>query len=189
MRDLPREVVVMVDEAYYEFVSAKDYPQTLPWVASYPQLIVTRTFSKAYGLAGLRVGYGMSSAGVAQALEAVREPFNVNSLAQVAAVAALGDAAFLKRSQQLVREGTRFLTRELERLRIRYVPSATNFILMELGPRASSVAHALLRRGVIVREMSAWKLPGCIRVTLGTMPENRRFIAALKQSLTKGGVA
>jgi histidinol-phosphate aminotransferase len=183
LRNLPRQVLVMVDEAYYEFVTAKNYPQTMPWVGQRP-LIVTRTFSKAYGLAGLRVGYGLAAPAIVSALDAVREPFNVNSLAQTAAVAALGDVAFLKRSQQLVRDGMRYLTQALGRLRIRFVPSTTNFVLLELGPRAQEVAHALLRRGVIVREMSAWQLPGCVRVTLGTMPENRRFIAALQRSLT-----
>ena len=182
--DLSSETIVFLDEAYYEFVEAADYPQTLRYVKDRP-VIVTRSFSKAYGLAGLRVGYGIAQPPVIAAMNAVREPFNVNSLAQASAAAALGDAAFLDRTRQLVRDGRRYLTKELDATRLRYVPSVTNFVLIELGPRAPQVAEALLRRGIIVREMSAWKLPDCIRVTIGTMAENRRFIQALKQCLTK----
>ena len=181
--DLSSETIVFLDEAYYEFVEAADYPQTLRYVKDRP-VIVTRSFSKAYGLAGLRVGYGIAQPTLIAAMNAVREPFNVNSLAQVAAAAALGDAAFLGRTRQLVRDGRRYLTKELDATRLRYVPSVTNFILIELGPRAPQVAEALLCRGIIVREMSAWKLPDCIRVTIGTMAENRRFIQELKRCLT-----
>ena len=173
-----------MDEAYYEFVEAKDYPQTLPQIRD-RSLIVTRTFSKAYGLAGLRVGYGIAQPPIIAAMEAVREPFNVNSLAQVAATAALEDTQFLSRTLRTIREGRRYLTSELDALHVRHVPSATNFILIELGPGAAEIAQQLLERGVIVREMSGWKLSGCIRVTIGTMTENRRFVQALKQCLTK----
>ncbi len=180
MQGLPRHVVVVVDEAYYEFVEARDYPQTVPQVRRYP-LLVTRSFSKAYGLAGLRVGYGVAEPSLIRALDAVREPFNVNTLAQVAAAAALDDRAFLAKSRRMLREGRRYLTKELAKLHLRPVPSVANFFLIELGPRALKVADALLRRGVIVREMSAWKLSGFIRVTIGTMPENRRYIRVLKE--------
>ena len=182
LQGLPKQTLVFMDEAYYEFVTARDYPQTLAVVEEHP-LIVTRSFSKAYGLAGLRVGYGVARPSIIAALEAVREPFNVNSLAQVAAAAALDDAAFLAKTRRLTSEGMQYLRRELDRLQLRYVPSVTNFLLIELGPRAAEVAEALLRRGVIVREMSAWKLSGCLRVTVGTMPENRRFIAALRAAV------
>ena len=184
LRDLPAETIVMVDEAYYEFVDATDYPQTLSWVMDRP-LIITRSFSKAYGLAGLRVGYGIAQPSLIAAMHQVREPFNVNSLAQAAAEAALADAAFLAKTRRLVQDGRRYLVKELDRLRLRYVPSVTNFLLIELGPGAAEVARKLLARGVIVREMSAWKLPGCIRVTVGTMAENRRFIQALRPCLTR----
>ena len=182
LRDLPRETIVFLDEAYYEFADARDYPQSLPWVSSH-SLIITRTFSKAYGLAGLRVGYGIAQPAIIAAMEAVREPFNVNSLAQVAATAALDDAAYLKRVRRTVAEGRKYLTAQLDHLKIRWVPSATNFLLLELGVGAPAVAHALLRRGVIIREMSGWHLDGFLRVTIGTMPENRRFIHALKSAL------
>lgn len=182
LRDLPPETIVFLDEAYYEFVEAADYPQSLRYVNQRP-VIVTRSFSKAYGLAGLRIGYGVAQPPLIAAMEAVREPFNVNSLAQAAASAALEDSAFLTRSRRMVREGRRYLTTAFDTLKIRHVPSVTNFILIELGPRAADVARKLLSRGVIVREMSAWNLTGCLRVTIGTMAENRKFIQALKRCL------
>ena len=184
LRDLSSDTIVFMDEAYYEFVDAADYPQTLSTVKDRP-VIVTRSFSKAYGLAGLRVGYGVAQPSLIAAMEAVREPFNVNSLAQAAAAAALDDTAFLAKTRRLVQEGRRYLTNELNRLKLRHVPSVTNFILMDIGPRAPDIARALLSRGVIVREMSAWKLTGHLRVTIGTMSENKRFIAALKQCLKR----
>ena len=182
LRDLNRETIVFLDEAYYEFVEAADYPQSLAQLEAHP-LIVTRSFSKAYGLAGLRIGYGAARPSLIAAMDAVREPFNVNSLAQAAAAAALDDAAFLKRTRQLVAEGRRYLERELTRLKLRSIPSVTNFLMIHLGPRAPEIANALLSRGVIVRDLSAWKLPECLRVTIGTMAENRRFIAALTACL------
>ncbi len=182
LRDLSRDTIVFLDEAYYEFVEAPDYPQTLGLLHDHP-VIVTRSFSKAYGLAGLRIGYGAAQPSLIAAMDAVREPFNVNSLAQAAAAAALDDAAFLARTRQLVRDGRRYLAKELDRLKLRYVPSVTNFLLIELGPGAPDVARRLLSRGVIVRDLSAWQLPECLRVTIGTMAENRRFITTLTQCL------
>ena len=181
LRGLPEQVVVVMDEAYYEFVEAKDYPQTLTYLHDAP-LIITRSFSKAYGLAGLRVGYGIARPSLIRAMDAVREPFNVNALAQTAACAALDDAVFLRKTRRMTEDGRRYLARQLSGLGLRVVPSETNFLLVELGPSASSVAKRLLSEGVIVREMSAWKLQGFLRVTIGTMPENRRFIRALKTS-------
>lgn len=180
LRDLPSQVIVFMDEAYYEFVEAKDYPQTLRYLEE-SSLIVTRSFSKAYGLAGLRVGYGLATPSLIRAMDAVREPFNVNRLAQVAALAALDDTTFLKRTRQMVREGRRYLSQELARLGLRAIPSVTNFVLVDVGPQAAQLAERLLDHGVIVREMSAWKLHGCLRVTIGTMAENRRLIRALTQ--------
>ena len=184
LRALPPSTIAFLDEAYYEFVDADDYPKTLSYVKDH-SVIVTRTFSKAYGLAGLRVGYGVAQPTLVAAMNAIREPFNVNSLAQAAAAAALGDTAFLARTRHLVQEGRRYLTKELDALKLRRVPSVANFILIQLGSRASEVAGALLSRGVIVREMSAWKLSGCLRVTIGTMAENRRFMQELKRCVTR----
>jgi histidinol-phosphate aminotransferase len=179
---LPPQVLVLIDEAYHEFVTARDYPRALAHVADKP-VLVTRSFSKAYGLAGLRIGYGIAAPGIIAALEAVREPFNVNSLAQAAAVGALDDTGYLARSRRLLEQGRRYLTAELDALGIDYLDGVANFFLLKVGPKAPQVAEALLHRGLIVREMSAWKLPGCIRVTFGTMTENRAFIRALKQYL------
>lgn len=182
LKDLPGQTIVFLDEAYYEFVEADDYPQTLAMINHQP-LIVTRSFSKAYGLAGLRIGYGIGQPSLIAAMDAVREPFNVNSLAQAAAEGALADSAYLLRSRRLCRNGRAYLMRELKRLEVTVIPSVTNFILLEVGPNAQTIARRLMDHGVIVREMGAWKLPRCLRVTIGTMPENRRFIAALKKCL------
>jgi len=179
---LPSQMIVVMDEAYYEFVEAPDYPRTLHWIDR-AALLVTRSFSKAYGLAGLRVGYGIARPSLIRALDAVREPFNVNRLAQVAACAALEDRTFLRRTKAMVREGRRYLTRELAQLGLSVVPSVTNFFLIKFGPGAARVAQGLLERGIIVREMSAWKLDGFLRVTIGTMPENRQFIKSLKKMI------
>jgi histidinol-phosphate aminotransferase len=183
---LPAHVLVVLDEAYYEFADAPDYPQTIGWAAEHP-LLITRTFSKAYGLAGLRVGYGVAQPPIIKALEAMREPFNVNSLAQAAAIAALGDRAFLAKTRRLTAEGKARLTRELAAVGLEVVPSQTNFLLVRVGPGAESLAQDLLRRGVIVRDMRAWKLEGYVRVTVGTEPENRRLVQALRAALDRGG--
>ena len=182
LQDLPQQTLVCLDEAYYEFVEADDYPQSLRRLNHAP-LLITRTFSKAYGLAGLRVGYGFAQPSIIRALDAVREPFNVNRLAQVAACAALEDEAFLERTKRTAQEGRRHLTAELVRLGLRVVPSVTNFLLVELGPDAAQIARCLLEQGIIVREMSAWKLAGHLRITVGTMAENRRCLKALKRCL------
>jgi len=184
LRNLPPQALVVLDEAYYEFARAEDYPQSLGYVER-SRLLITRSFSKAYGLAGLRVGYCIAQPPIIRALDAVREPFNVNSLAQLAATAALADQAFLRRTLAAVDEGRRYLERELGRLRLTVRPSVTNFLLIDLGPKAVDLARRLLEQGVIVRDMRAWKLDGHLRVTIGTMPENRRFIAALKRCLRR----
>ena len=145
--------------------------------------MVTRTFSKAYGLAGLRVGYSVSSPEIAAALGKVREPFNVNLLAQEAAVAALDDKAHLNKTVRTVNEGRNYLTRELTRLGARCVDTVTNFILADLKKEAQPVYQKLLKQGVIVRPMNAWGLQTFIRVTIGTMADNRRFIKALQHAL------
>ena len=177
---LPPGVILFFDEAYAEWVDAPDYPQTLPLIGSRP-VIVARTFSKAYGLAGLRVGYGMASPELIDAMRRVREPFNVNSLAQVAAAAALDDADHLEATRRLLREEKRKLVRALEEMKFRYVPSVTNFILFQAGPKAAELAQRLLKKGIIVRHMQAWDLPEYIRVTVGLPEENDAFIQTLKQ--------
>jgi histidinol-phosphate aminotransferase len=183
LKGLPEGVIVLLDEAYFEFAEDKDYPNGLDYLGK-NNLIVTRTFSKAYGLAGLRVGYGVSSPEIIKYMEAVREPFNVNSLAQIGAIAALKDKEFLARSKKVVREGKKFLYSELKTMGIRYVPSVTNFILIELGPKSGEVTEGLLKKGIIIRNMKAWGLENFIRVTVGKESENKRFIKELKKIIT-----
>ncbi|PIQ81955.1 MAG: histidinol-phosphate transaminase [Candidatus Omnitrophica bacterium CG11_big_fil_rev_8_21_14_0_20_64_10] len=180
----PDRVLVFLDEAYAELVDAPDYPDGLTHVGKKP-VFVTRTFSKAYGLAGLRVGYGVGAPEIVAALQKVREPFNVNSLAQAAAEAALDDAEFLERTRALLREEKGKIQAALKRLNLPAVPSAANFILFQAGPDAAGLMERLLRRGVIVRGMTAWGLSEHVRVTVGLPEENLRFIEALTAALNR----
>ena len=181
LKDLPKEVIVFFDEAYFEFVQEKEYPDTRKYLSKHP-VIITRSFSKAYGLAGVRIGYGISSPEIIDYLNRVREPFNVNALAQAAAVAALEDRAHLERTRRLVRSGKTYLYRHFDELGLRYFPSQTNFILVNVGD-GKSIYEKLLRFGVIVRDMTAWKMDAFIRVTVGKTEENKRLIRALQKIL------
>ena len=180
MSRLPKKTIVFFDEAYYEFAKGvKDYPDTMKYLKN-KNVIITRSFSKAYGLAGLRVGYGFANRGIADALNRVREPFNVNSPAQAGALAALKDKKYVEKTLKLVEGGKAYLCGELDGMGIKYIPSVTNFVLVRLGKNAKKIYKKLLKIGVIVREMSPWKLNNFIRVTIGTELENRKFIRALK---------
>jgi histidinol-phosphate aminotransferase len=179
---VPASVIVVLDEAYNEFLEPADQPNTPAWIARYPNLVVSRTFSKAHGLAALRVGYGVMDAAVADLLNRVRQPFNVNALAQAAALAALGDAEYVEASRSVNREGMRQLEAGLHSLALRYLPSHGNFILFELGD-APRIYQALLAQGVIVRPVGNYDLPAWLRVTVGTGPENARFLAALASAI------
>ncbi len=184
LEKVPSHVVVVLDEAYCEFAqSQRDYPNSLNYLKHFQNLIVTRTFSKAYGLAGLRVGYSMSSASLAYTLNKVREPFNVNFLAQVAAVAALDDKAFLKKSIQTVEKGRRYLQEQLTKMGLSFVDTYTNFVLFDLKRDSKIVYEKLLKQGIIVRPMGTWGLDTYLRVTIGTMSDNRRFVRKLKKIL------
>lgn len=182
---LPNGIIVFLDEAYFEFAhkSFKDYPNGLDYLKR-PNVIVARSFSKVYGLAGLRIGYGVSSAESAGYMERVREPFNINSLAQVGAAAALSDKAFLKKTLSYIEQEREYLYAAFRKLGIEYVRSATNFIIIDVKTDCKAVFNALLREGVIVRDMSAWGLNTFIRVTLGTRKENVRFVKALRKVLS-----
>ena len=187
---LPEQVMVVVDEAYFEYASdpamgAEDYPNTLAWVERYPNLIVTRTFSKVYGLAGLRVGYAVSHPEVADLMNRVRPPFNVNSLALAAAEAALDDEAHLAKSLAMNNKGMRQFEQAFKAMGLSYIPSIGNFVAVEVGENAASVYDALLHEGVIVRPVANYGMPGHLRVTVGTPEENARFIDALKKVLAK----
>ncbi|HTL71481.1 MAG TPA: histidinol-phosphate transaminase [Candidatus Eisenbacteria bacterium] len=187
LKEVPRRVVVVLDEAYYEFAASKPgYPDSLRLLKSHENLVVTRTFSKAYGLSGLRIGYAVARGPVAAALNKVREPFNVNLLAQVAAEAALDDRKHLRRTLRMVEEGRLYLAAEFKKLAIPTVDTATNFILADLRRDAQGVYEALLRKGVIVRAMNAWGMKNFIRVTIGKRAENKRFVEALKETLNEG---
>lgn len=181
---IPERTLVVLDEAYYEFSAGrKDYMDTLGLLGRHDNLLITRTFSKAYGLGGLRVGYGVAQPAVIRSLNKVREPFNVNLPAQVGATAALDDRAFLRRSIKLVQDGRRDVERAMRKLGLNVIETSTNFMLIDLGREAAPVYERLLRKGVIVRAMGGWGLPTYIRVTLGKPSENKRFVIALKEIL------
>ncbi len=180
---LPETVIVVVDEAYTEYVDDPDYPDASRWVSEFPNLIVTRTFSKAYGLAGLRVGYGLSHPQVAELLNRVRQPFNVNALAQVGALAALGDRTHLQDSIEVNRSGMRQLTEGFGRLGLEFIPSVGNFVTVDLGRGAGQVHEALLRKGCIARPVANYGLPNHLRVSVGLAEENERFLRALAEVL------
>lgn len=183
---VPSEVVVVLDEAYNEYLDPELQYESVNWVRKYPNLMVSRTFSKAYGLAGLRVGYAVAQPELTDLLNRIRQPFNVNSLAQAAAVAALADKAFLSRSATLNREGKAQLVAAFERLGLQYVPSYGNFVLVRVGDDKDAGARvnlALLKQGVIVRPVGNYGLPQWLRVTIGLPEENAAFIAALEKAL------
>ncbi|MFA0752721.1 MAG: hypothetical protein IMHGJWDQ_000483 [Candidatus Fervidibacter sp.] len=181
--EIPEGVLVVLDEAYAEFVEASDYPNSLDYVREGYPVIVLRTFSKAYGLAGLRVGYGFARSELTQHLFKVREPFNVSSIAAAAAEAALDDKEFLERVRKTVWTSKRLLYRALEQLGIRYVPTEANFVLMDVGRPAKKVAEALMRKGVIVRPCEPFGLPTHLRVDVGTPETVERFVTALREVL------
>ena len=180
MEGLSPAVIVFFDEAYAELADVPDYPDTRLLLGRHP-VIIARTFSKAYGLAGLRVGYGIAPRELIEAMHKVREPFNVNSLAQVAAAAALEDSEHLEATRRLLREQKRKLAQALKEMSFSCVPSAANFLLFHAGPQAGDLAQRLLKKGIIVRHMQAWDLPEFLRVTVGLPEENDAFIQNLKQ--------
>jgi histidinol-phosphate aminotransferase len=180
---VPARVVVVIDEAYNEYLRPELRFDSTQWVRQFPNLLVSRTFSKAFGLAGLRVGYGIAQAELSDLLNRVRQPFNVNAAAQAAAVAALADDAFLARSYELNLRGMLQLTDGLRALGLEYEPSYGNFILIKVGA-AGRVYEELLKRGVIVRPVANYQLPEWLRVTVGLPEENQRFLDALPAALT-----
>ncbi len=180
---LPPHVVLVVDEAYGEYVESPEYPDTLAHVKAGRNVVVVRTFSKIYGLAGLRVGYAIAPREIIGLLSRVREPFPVNRLAQAAALAALGDAGHVENSRRVNSAGKEFLYRELAVRGLSYVPTEANFILIDTGCDADVLFRAMLRLGVIVRPASIWGMPTCIRVTIGTAEQNERFMDALDRAM------
>jgi histidinol-phosphate aminotransferase len=186
---VPTTTLVVVDEAYHEYVTAPGLGSALPLLPRYPNLIVTRTFSKAYALAGLRVGYAVSAAPVAAVFERLRESFNVNCLALAAAEAALRDQAHVARVRDWNRSERDWLAAGLRARGLRVLPSQTNFVLVDFGRDAAPVEHALFERGVIVRPMGGYGLRECLRVSVGSRAENERLLAAIAASAGAGSAA
>ena len=183
MDRVPLEVIVVIDEAYHEYVDEPEYQSAIGWIAEFPNLLVTRTFSKAYGLASLRVGYGLSQPELADVLNRVRQPFNLNSFAQVAAVAALSDEQHLQESIRLNKDGMQQFTESFTKLSLDYIPSVGNFICVQVGNDANAIYEALLKEGVIVRPVENYGLVGYIRISIGLAEENSRCLAALEKVL------
>ena len=183
LSELPDRVVVILDEAYGDFAEDPFYPNGLDYVTGRRPIIVLRTFSKIYGLAGLRIGYALGREDLIACLYQVRDPFPVHRLAQVAAVAALGDQDHVLKSIQLVYKGKRYLSKELDKLGLLYVPSEANFIFIDFKRDSEMVFKALLHEGIIIRPGKMWGYPTCARVTIGRMEDNQRFIHALKKVL------
>lgn len=180
---VPSQTLVVVDEAYIEYVTDPAFPNASRWLNELANLVVVRTFSKAYGLAGLRVGYALSHPSVAGMLNRVRQPFNVNLIALAAATAALDDHEHLEKTLTTNRTGLAQLQSGFDALGVEHVPSAGNFVLIDCGRAAGPVYEAMLRQGVIVRPVGNYQLPDHLRITIGTQAQNERMLGALKQAL------
>jgi histidinol-phosphate aminotransferase len=181
LRSVPPDVIIVFDEAYFEYVTAPDYPDTLALLAAGRNIVVLRTFSKIYGLAGLRIGYGLTTAEIVQHLNRIRPPFNTNSLAQKAALAALEDDEHVQESRRVNLEGRQFMMERLQALSLIVVPSETNFLYFDARQDGKALFDALLQHGVIVRHLGG----SYLRVTIGLPHENRRFIDALQSVLSQ----
>ena len=181
---VPRHVLIVLDEAYDEYLSATNKSEAIGWLAEFENLIISRTFSKAYGLAGLRIGFGMMHADVADMLNRVRQPFNVNSLAQVAAVASLADDDFVARSYALNQAGMAQITQGLTQLGLAYIVSYANFVSFKVK-NAAQINQQLLQKGVIVRPIANYEMPEYLRVSIGLFSENARFLTVLEEILSK----
>lgn len=184
MKRVPESVLVVFDEAYYEYVRSRDYPRTLPYLKSNCQVIILRTFSKIYGLAGLRVGYGLARPDIINRLKRVHLTFNVNRLAQNSALAALKDRQHLNKSIKTNETGKKFLYAQFKKLALPYVPTETNFIFLPVGPKGQDMALSLLKYGILVRYLPTPDVSRSgIRITIGTMTQNKKLVNALKKVL------
>ena len=183
LKQVPERVLIVLDEAYTEYVTDPDFPKALPWLKEFPNLVITRTFSKIYGMAALRVGYALSSPDIADMLNRVRQPFNVNSLALLAAEAALSDDEHLQRSKETNTVGLKQWQTACAEQGWVYIPTQGNFITLDCQRSGVEVFNALLREGVIVRPIANYGMPNYIRITIGTPEQNERCIAALAKVL------
>jgi histidinol-phosphate aminotransferase len=184
LNGLPPDVIVVLDEAYIEFATDPNIVSGLGLLDSYPLLVVLRTFSKIYGLAGLRIGYGFASEMITDAINRVRQPFNVNYVAQVGALAALDDDEFVQKTLSITREGLALLYAQLDRMGLEYIPTQTNFFLLKTPLGAQETYQRMLKQGVIIRPMDSYGLEDYIRVTVGLPEENERFVNALEKILS-----
>jgi histidinol-phosphate aminotransferase len=182
LKQVPKSVLVVLDEAYDEYLSVDNKSEAIVWLREFDNLIISRTFSKAYGLAGLRVGFGMCHADIADLMNRVRQPFNVNSIAQVAAIASLADDDFVERSYALNQAGMAQLTHGFNKLGLEYIPSFANFVSFAVK-NAGEVNQKLLKKGVIVRPIANYGMPDYLRVSIGLYSENARFLEVLEQIL------
>ena len=180
---LPRHIIIVIDEAYGEYLDEQNQVDTTKWLQSCPNLIITRTFSKAYGLAGLRIGYSVSHPDIANLLNRVRHPFNVNSLGLVAAETALQDEEYIRKSREMNKQGLKQLSKGFKLLDLDYIPSAGNFITVKVGEKSADIYTRLLHEGVIVRPIAAYKMPQYLRVSVGLPLENEKLLSALKKVL------
>jgi len=185
MSRLPERTIVVFDEAYIEFALGPDFPETLEYVKQGRKVVVLRTFSKAASLAGLRIGYGVADADCIALMNRIRQPFNVNALGQVAALAALEDESHTLECVRMIEAGRHYLYDEFNALGVKYVPSRANFILVDVGRSASDIYQRLLKEGVIVRPMTPFGMESALRITVGTPQENRRLVKALRAVLGK----
>ena len=176
---IPEDIAVVIDEAYFEYVDLPEYPDALTWLAEHPNLIVTRTFSKIYGLAGLRLGYAISSPELCDLFNRVRQPFNGNSLALAAALAALDDDAFVERSRETNKQGLQVLQEWLSARAVDYIPSVGNFVTVRFGDKAGQIYQALLEQGIIVRPVANYGMAEFLRISIGTEAQNARLLEVL----------
>ncbi|MBT4838192.1 MAG: histidinol-phosphate transaminase [Methylococcales bacterium] len=179
LNSISQDIIVVIDEAYIEYVDEDQYPDSTQWLKKFPNLIVTRTFSKAYGLASFRIGYSISSPEIADVLNRVRQPFNVNSFAQVAAMAALEDQAYIQKSVELNRLGKKQLIDGFNDLSLKYIPSVGNFLCVDVYSSASRINEELLRLGIIVRPVANYGMPKHLRITIGHESDNQAVLNAL----------
>jgi histidinol-phosphate aminotransferase len=183
MNRMPEDVIVVFDEAYYEFVDREDYPESMNYLRNGMNVVIYRTFSKTYGLAGLRIGYAIAKLELATGMNQARKPFNTTRLGQIAALAALEDEEHLEKTLRVNRESREWLYRELEKLKMHYYPSEANFVLIDLKRDAQGIFERLLREGVVVRPLQGYDLPQCIRVSVGRREQMEVFIKALEKVL------
>ncbi len=182
MSRVPKNIVVVFDEAYFEFLD--DPPDTLQYVREGRNVVVLRTFSKIHGLAGLRIGYGVATADLVEVLHKTRQPFNVNSIAQAGALAALEDDAHLRETKRVIDEGRAYLQEQFCELKVPFVPAIANFVMVNVGD-GCALFEKLLRRKIIVRPLKGYGLPEWVRISVGTMEENKRLITALRELIRR----